>query len=131
MLNLGYLSKYRQELYGLSIISIIIFHYFETLIDSGIDGFPYYFSKGYVYIIGSIGVDIFLFLSGIGIYQSCKHNEKKLKKYYQHRFSKVIIPYTIIGLLFWVIKDVFVIEKAELLVEDFFLINAPFDIRAL
>lgn len=65
------LSKYRNELYGFSILWIILFH--------GINVKPSALSKElsvFTGVIkhGSIGVEIFLFLSGFCLYYSLKKN---------------------------------------------------------
>lgn len=66
------LSKYKNELMGISIILIIIFHFFDINVNCA----NMLICKLWSGVISSIGVDIFLILSGIGIYYS---------------FSKIII----------------------------------------
>ena len=57
------ISKYRNELFGLSIISIIIFHYFEEVNVAGnAGGLLSILTKLYYAALGSVGVDVFLFL---------------------------------------------------------------------
>lgn len=74
------------------------FHYFEGI---GI---------GDVYntIIGSIGVDVFVILSGFGIYHSLSRSFD-LGRYYQRRAMRVLLPYAIAGLVFWLAKDLCVL----------------------
>ena len=98
------ISKYRDELFGLSIISIIVFHYCESVIVDGRIGFLRTAAIVYNLLIGSVGVDIFLFLSGLGIYYSIRRNSIGL--YYKKRIKRVVIPYTIVGACFWCVKDV-------------------------
>ena len=64
------LSK-RKELFGLSIVGIVFFHIYCTygLSFTGIDN-----ALGKLLIRGNIGVDIFLFLSAIGLYNSLSVN---------------------------------------------------------
>jgi len=94
------LSKYRNVIMGLAIISIIIFHFTDdcSIYSYNYKGWIYYFNK----YIGSSGVDIFLCLSGIGLYYSFKKNTN-LKEFYKKRFIKVLIPYFILCLpaLIW------------------------------
>lgn len=63
MINLNVFSQYRSALMGFSTILILICHSIEYV---GVD-------KGIMYhllVQGNRGVDIFLFLSGIGIFYS-------------------------------------------------------------
>lgn len=98
------LSRYRGELYGLSIASIMIFHYFE---DTSIYGAPHSLilklSYPYMHYISSLGVDIFLILSGLSLYYSMK-KDPHIFHFYQKRLSRVIIPYLITGTPFWIIR---------------------------
>ena len=64
------LSDLRGELYGLSIISIIIFHYFEGVATAGGGTGVTTLAKVYNAFIGSVGVDIFVILSGFSIFYS-------------------------------------------------------------
>ena len=112
--QLSLISKYRDELFGLSIIAIIFFHFscdFLPGVDKGLIDttgfgwfvrFCYYFKK----YIGSIGVELFLFLSGMGLYYSYSRNPDILN-FYRKRFTRILIPYTIVGLPFWMIKRMY------------------------
>lgn len=93
--NLSILSKYRNELFGIAVIGILMVH-------AKSEFFPF----GNINIIntllgyGGIGVDMFLFLSGIGLYFSLR-NDNNLKRFYYKRIARVVIPYLIIGGLFY------------------------------
>lgn len=88
------ISKYRAFLMGLAIISILIFHYTE---DCQIAKYHYNgLIKIYKVCIGSSGVDIFLLLSGLGLYYSFKKNSDK-QEFYKKRFTKILIPYFLIA----------------------------------
>lgn len=99
MFSLYLFSKYRSELMGIATILIIVCHapqygvtmpqWIKTIISNG--GF---------------GVDIFLFLSGMGMYNSYKFNnikKKGLLYWYLKRYLRIIIPYILIvaPILFW------------------------------
>lgn len=99
------LSKTRGELYGLAILSIIVFHYFEGVTDGPL----YTTAKIYNTLIGSIGVDVFVFLSGFCICHSLSM-EPPLGRFYARRLRRVLFPYLIIGLLFWGFKDLVVLH---------------------
>lgn len=93
-LNLGLFSKYRKELMGLATIFIIMCH-------SPIYGvvMPFYVQK----ILGNLGlgVDIFLFLSGMGMYNSYNANKSKNKTiiyWFYKRYIRIVIPLIIISI---------------------------------
>lgn len=102
-LNYHVLSKYRTPLMGIAIISIMCMHYFEDL--------TIYFSPGSIYyeigrftldVISTFGVEIFLFLSGIGLFFSWqKHHQ--IISFYKRRCRRILIPYLIVGTVFFVI----------------------------
>lgn len=97
------ISKYRTLLMGVAIISILIYHFTEDCFTSG-----HNYSgliRIYKIVIGSSGVDIFLLLSGLGLYYSYKKNNKP-KDFYLKRFKKVLVPYLIIALPALFIKDI-------------------------
>ena len=122
-LTLSVVSQYRNELFGLSIIGIIIFHFCESTIGQKTgDGF-YRFALLYDRIFSSSGVEIFLFLSGMGLFYSMKKNSNVLQ-FYSKRFRRVLIPYLIFGLVYWVINDFFLHQKGFVdFISDFLLIT--------
>ncbi len=99
------ISEYRNELFGLSVIGIMIFHYFE-----GVAGADYVsrpikeIAAAFNGVIGSVGVDIFLFLSGFGIWYALK-KRPRIIDFYIKRIRRVLIPYLVMGGLFWIVKD--------------------------
>lgn len=97
------ISKYRNELFAFSIISIIIFHYIDDFLDSttktGISILP---ADCYANIISSIGVEIFVLLSGLGLYFSFKNNSD-IKGFYVKRFLRILVPYCLFGCVAWLI----------------------------
>lgn len=65
--NLAWLSKYRSELYGISAILVIVCHMFGAKVDLSFGvSWLSFLNTG----AGEIGVDIFLFLSGVSCYYS-------------------------------------------------------------
>ena len=104
-INLGILSKYRVELMGLAAISIIICHAVGNNVMM-----PN--SLRWVCGFGQNGVDVFLFLSGFGMWYSLenmsKNNELNVLMWYRKRFIRLLVPYLIISvpyyLLFCLIK---------------------------
>lgn len=77
--------------------------------DTNFSGIIYLFYK----YIRSSGVDIFLLLSGLGLYYSWKRNPD-CKKFYQKRFTRLLIPYFIVAAPAWIYWDIFVVEKGIL-----------------
>lgn len=100
----SYLSKYRGALMGLQILLIIIFHFVEDcrLYDVRYDGIIYLFDR----YIHSSGVDIFLMLSGLGLYFSWKRRPEK-KAFYYRRFVRILLPYMIVAIPAWLWLDIF------------------------
>lgn len=97
------ISKYRTLLMGIAIITIIIFHFVEDCYNANYhyEGFI----RLYKIVIGSSGVDIFLLLSGFGLYYSFKKNNNT-KEFYLKRFTKILIPYLIVAIPALFIKDI-------------------------
>lgn len=96
--NLGLFSQYRSELMGIATLLIIICH----MPAFGVQ-MPQWMSK----IIGSggFGVDIFLFLSGMGIYNSYLYNNQNghsLLYWFFKRYTRIIIPLALIILPIWI-----------------------------
>lgn len=78
------LSKTRNILYGISIIFIMFFH---TTIIIPKDNYFLIFIKSH----GDIGVDVFLFLSGISLIYSYSKDENT-SAFYTRRLQRVLIP---------------------------------------
>lgn len=91
MFNL--ISKHRNSIMGISAIVILVHHYFTNILDKQ-------------YKIGAIGVDIFMFVMGLGLYFSLfKDAEQKsffkgLPSYFFRR-AKKILPVFAVFLVFW------------------------------
>ena len=110
--NLFWISKYRDELFGLAIISIVLFHFsvdFVSALDKGIIGYGPILWKShaieeYFKFISSIGVEIFVLLSGMGLYFSFSKNSN-ICQFYKKRYLKILPPYLIVAAIFWAFKD--------------------------
>ncbi len=87
-LNWNMLSKYRNQLYALSIFWVFVFHIDESFSKLMI------FERTPKFIIksGNTGVDIFLFLSGISMYYAMKKNTG-LWHFYKRRYVKILKIY--------------------------------------
>lgn len=98
ILDFSTLSKYRTELMGLGTLLILICH-----MPASVPEMPQ--SVGYVLSIGNIGVDFFLFISGFGIYHSLSKSDQSMKAWYGRRFKRILVPYLLISVPFYVFKD--------------------------
>ena len=101
--NLSLISKYSNELFGLTIMSIIVFHYFLR-VRQNCSGVILNIANCYDNLISSVGVECFLFLSGMGLYFSMKKNSS-IPQFYSKRISRVLIPYALWGGMFWIAMD--------------------------
>lgn len=90
--NSSLISKYRTQLMGIGTLMIIACH----ATGNGIS-FPQKIISFLSY--GNWGVDIFLFLSGLGLYCSLNKGGSTISFYYK-RFIRVFIPYWIITIPF-------------------------------
>ncbi|MDR1566195.1 MAG: acyltransferase [Treponema sp.] len=98
LINLELLSKYRTQLMGIAMIWIIIFHYFPDMSgfiqsDTHIAAFVVKIIIYYLVGWGYGGVDIFLFLSGLGLYYSLS-KDSGILTFYRRRMIR-ILPYYI------------------------------------
>lgn len=118
----GLLSKYRNVIYGVSAVSILIYHY--TSIYSYYPGYmrsciaQYYFN-----FIGSVGVEIFLFLSGISMYFSYISRDS-IGSFIKKRIFRILITYIPIGFCFWFITDFILTDNgSSAFINDFTLLS--------
>ena len=120
-LSFNIFSRYREMLMGLAIISILIFHYTE---DCSLVGINYVgFVKYYKTYIGSSGVDIFLLLSGLGLYYSYSKNNN-LKDFYIKRIKRVLVPYFIIAIPVYIWYDLIYLSDGILsLLKNLFFVT--------
>ena len=104
-MDLRLFSKYRLALMGVSTILIIFFH--------GLSVWGYYGAKLPIIarmitgFLGSVGVDIFLLLSGIGIFCSLKNNSDTFE-FYKRRIVRLFPSVITVSGIFWAIKDILI-----------------------
>lgn len=97
------ISKYRKENMGIATILIMFFHTY------GVFSNPFvHILKAYTDYFFQIGVEMFLFLSGFGLYVSYK-KDNDIKNYYKKRFVRIIPTYLIAVVIYCIclffIKD--------------------------
>lgn len=90
-IELADISRYRGELMGLAMIFVMLFHVWMPKSN------PMY---GLVRC-GNVGVDIFLFLSGIGLWYSWTKNPS-LKHFFKRRYARVYPAWLIVACLFYI-----------------------------
>lgn len=93
MMDLYLLSKYRTQLMGIAALFIIICHAPVYGVE-----LPHYVRMLFVW--GNIGVDMFLFLSGLGCFYSLSHYKQKKCNWILKRYKRIAIPYIIIQVVF-------------------------------
>jgi peptidoglycan/LPS O-acetylase OafA/YrhL len=112
-LNWNIISKYRTELMGVAIVWIILFHGNEIGMRFG----PPFTILDSVFSFGNSGVDMFLFLSGVGLYSSYSQN-RNVMTFYRRRARRVLWPYFIITIGYWIYVDFYQIHSAAQFVLD-------------
>lgn len=93
-------SEYRSEIMGVAIIWVMLLHGSELYADVHIPILTAIMNRG------NIGVDIFLFLSGFGLFFSVSKN-KNTTEFYKRRVNRVLIPYLILSLPFWIYNTIY------------------------
>lgn len=100
-----YLSKYRLELMGFAILWVVWIHSSINLEIFSSESVNLFFK--FIKAIGYGGVDIFLLLSGMGIYNSLNKNNKTT--YIKHRLKKILPVWYVFFIIYFVI-DLFVFK---------------------
>ena len=107
--------SFRNEIYGIAAIWIIFFHVamYTTPMQVGVLCNPncgvqlivnQLFTKlRWFFLRGNLGVDIFLFFSSIGLYQSIHNNS--IGHFYIRRFNRVVIPYLLVAVFYFAWHD--------------------------
>ncbi len=90
-IELTNISRFRGELMGAAMLFIILFH-----VD--LDRWDYFFG---LRRMGNIGVDIFFFLSGVGLWFSWVKSQD-WRKFYKRRFVRIYPAWLIIACLYYI-----------------------------
>lgn len=96
-LNWGAISKYRCEIMGVACLWVILHHFTGDLLFHPLKRLSVY---------GNAGVDIFLFLSGIGLYFAFQKNVR-LSTFYKKRIVRLLIPYLLICVPYYIWLEVY------------------------
>ncbi|MFA5934540.1 MAG: acyltransferase [Candidatus Paceibacterota bacterium] len=99
----GFSLVLTQELKGLSILAVVFSHLGYSLVSDHSFLFP-------LSILGGVGVNIFLLLSGYGMVTSNLSKEISIPNFYKHQLLKLYKPFWL-TLLFFFILDFLVLNK--------------------
>lgn len=105
--------KYRNNIFGLSALWIVAFHIYYMIYA------PSFGIAKDILRTGNMGVDVFLFLSAIGLSYSVEKNS--IKNFYKNRFLRLIIPFFILSLPFYIWKDFFATDISSMTPLSFIL----------
>ena len=120
-LSYSILSENRNILMGIAILAIIIFHFTEDcrLYNVNYSGWV----EKYNYYVSSSFVDVFLVLSGFGLYYSFKKRPDKAY-FYKHHIIRVLIPYILVALPAYFWRDVIFLDLGKKrFLKDFLFLN--------
>lgn len=101
-LKWGIFSKYRSEIYGLSILWIMVFH--GLIIKKVSLDYSFQFLSP-ILKRGNLGVEVFLFLSGICLYYSMANNSDTWI-FYKNRLKRILFPFLVIAGGYWFINSI-------------------------
>ena len=118
-LNFSSLSLYRNAVYGVAAIWIVLFH---GIILKGVELPAQLRFLTDTFQLGNISVDIFLLLSGIGLYFSFSKDGRVLRFYYK-RIVRVWLPYLLMAAPFYVYVYFFWVKKPLVFIQAFFTVN--------
>lgn len=101
------LSKFRDELMGLACLWVML-HHNSFIWPESMDGLRRFA------LYGNLGVDIFLLLSGVGLYYAWS-KQPALSDFYARRFVRLLVPYVLFALPYWVWRDLWLHQGSFLL----------------
>lgn len=106
------LSRVRNELFGIAILGIFVFHIAQSILDTKVKaGRKYTFAWIYDLLVSSTGVELFVILSGVGLCFSF-HKDGRIVEFYKRRLFRIVIPYLLFAFPFWIYVDV-IIKKLK------------------
>ena len=110
---LSQIPDVRNELFGFSIISVILFHFCEDVCSAKLGGAAETAATVYNSVIGSNGVEIFLFLSGMGLFYSLS-SDSNIRSFYRKRLLRILPVYLLLGSVGWLVLDILIRQKGIL-----------------
>lgn len=91
---------YKKTLMGFATIWLLFLHYYDQLYSE-----IHLPALTQIASIGYVGVEIFLFLSGAGLYYSLCNNPD-IKDFYTKRIVRTVIPWLLISFPYWILKTI-------------------------
>lgn len=116
-LNLSVYSKYRLQIMGFAAIMIILCHI------RGIEYSNFPFLEKLLWF-GNYGVEIFLFVSGIGMFYSLTKENISLIRWYKRRYVRIAIPFLLIAVSIYPLRIILNIPAS---LSDFLLYITTFE----
>lgn len=95
LFNCSAMSVHRNAIYGFAALWIVAFHLVDMMkhVKATFPGTMRFFWD--TFSLGNIGVDIFLFLSGVGLYYSFSKDGRVLRFYYK-RMVRILVPFVLL-----------------------------------
>lgn len=93
----NHLSKYRGEIMGFACLWVMLHH-------NSFDWQPSLDILRRIANYGNLGVDMFLLVSGIGLYYAWQ-KKPKLGTFYARRLVRVLVPYAFLAIPYWIWRD--------------------------
>lgn len=116
-LHWGMISTYRQEIMGIACLWVVFHH--------NIFDWPSFLEPiRKLATYGNAGVDIFLLLSGISLYFAYS-KKPQLGSFYKRRAIRLLIPYILLAVPYWIWKDIG-LQKGPFLL-DVTMLSFPLD----
>ncbi len=94
-MKLSLLSKYRSELMGYAMLAVIFFHAMDLSLDFGIGSTAANILSN-IRLYSYYGVDIFVFLSAVGIAMSLSSRKQEFSDYMSRRAKRLLPAYFIV-----------------------------------
>ena len=113
------INKHRRKIMGLAALLIYAFHGWQSVF-SNTPGL--YEIENIIRKNGDVGVDIFLFLSGMGLVYSI-NKSKSIKDFYQKRIKRILIPYLITSILYLIAYQSPMADKIKAIFGYYFIIG--------
>ena len=114
-MNWKSLSKFRSEIMGIACLWVILHH-------NAFDWPNALAPLKRFALYGNLGVDMFLLLSGVGLYFAWQ-KKPALGDFYARRFLRLLVPYVLIAVPYWAWRDLY-LGKGDFLM-DVFQISLP------
>lgn len=97
----GDFSTYRTQLYGISALWVMLFHCNNVNVHFSGELLPLRIVEAFLNH-GNMGVDIFLFLSGMSLHFAYGKYEGRLTEFQKHRFLRLYVPVAVVYLPHWI-----------------------------